>query len=120
MASRQCYFGLRFCQCRAGPQTPHNVDWMRRAIMQVTRRVLAKRRVHFRFVSVELESGGRDADNGVVLLVKNDGAAEHIGSSVELVLPEAVAKDGRGTSANLVFFGQESAAERKGNAQNGK
>ena len=112
MASRQGYFSLRLPKCGIEPQARHNVDRLRRAITQVSCRILAQRRVDIRFIAVEPESGRCDADNCVLLLFENDRTAQRVSPAVEVALPETVAQYRNGCRSNPVFLGQESTALR--------
>ena len=58
----------------------------------------------------EVEGGGNDADDGVVLAVKGEGLAKHIGRGAEFSLPQAGADDGERRSADDVFTGGEGSA----------
>src|SRR5690349_13981810 len=107
MTSGQGYLGLSLSKCRSRPQARHNVDRLRRAITQVSCRILAQRRIDIRFIAVEPESGRCDADNCVLLLFKNDRAGQSVSPAVEVALPETVAQDGNGCRANPVLLGQE-------------
>src|SRR5437899_115200 len=112
MTSRQGYFSLRLPKCGIGPQARNNVDRLRRAITQISCRVLAQRCVDIRFVAVAPESGRCDADNCVLLLFENDRTPQRVSPAVEVALPETVAQYRSGCRANPVLLGQESTALR--------
>src|SRR5919108_1964364 len=120
MASRQR--NLRFCllQRGAGSQTGNHMNGLRRAIVQVACWILPQRCVDFRLVSIQLESGRRDANNRVLPLLENYGAAENISSSVKAVLPETVAKDRHWRGANSILLGHERATKGQRHARHGE
>src|ERR1700723_3474979 len=90
------------------------------AILQICCCVLTYRGIYVRFNPVEPEVGGRDANDRVTLLVKNNRGAESIRSCTEVALPETVAQNHGGRPAGKVLFRQECAAVREVYAQNGK
>ena len=67
---------------------------MRVATLHDAARVLAERGKEVGLVSVQPEAGGRDADHGIGLSVKDQRRADRCRASGEAALPQAVAQDG--------------------------
>jgi len=79
-------------------------------IPQVACRVLTEWSKDIAFVSTQLETWSRDADDCVTLIIKNDGQTDRARVSTEAPLPQTVAQDDYRRASGPVLFRQEGAS----------
>src|ERR1700674_3391155 len=109
MTANQRQFFLCLDERHTGLEARHNANGMWSAIAHVPCRVLTQWSKCIRLLSVQPETGGRDAHNGITLSVKNQRHTDRSGASAEPALPKAEAQDHHGRGAGPVFFGEEGA-----------
>src|SRR5437016_3079501 len=110
MTADQCQRRRSLRSCRARPEARHNTNRMQLTLPHVPFCALTKRSKGIRLVSVQLETWGRDADNGIALSVQNKRKADGQRVSCEAALPETVAQDDHGRGTGAILFGQEDAS----------
>src|SRR5579872_4720853 len=102
-----------------GTQPAKQMDKARGAILGPHFGVLSERGEDIR-LAFQLESGRRDADDGVRLAFENQRRADRFGIPAEAALPETVADDDYPPASGLVFLRQERASLQQRNSQYGK